>query len=91
VAEAGEGTVHVAPLAKWKHLMDPHARQLLRVGLQGVEDRERLGVEHAGDEIVSLVDVFQYRLWLTPFLGQRRMDRRWVSHCLVPDRHPANP
>jgi hypothetical protein len=38
--------------------MYPDVRQPLRVVLQGVEDRQRLGVEHTDDDIISFVDVF---------------------------------
>jgi len=55
--QAGEGAVHIWPFSKRKQLMKPDIRQPLRVGPQGVEDSERLGVEHTDDDIVSFVDV----------------------------------
>ena len=71
--------------------MDADTREPLRVGFEGVEDRQRLGVEHTDDNVCPLVDVFQHCLWLTPFLGQRCTDRRRVRLCLIPDRHLADP
>ena len=63
--------------------MDADTREPLRVGFEGVEDRQRLGVEHTDDNVCPLVDVFQYRIGLAMFLGQRRVDRRRVCFGLI--------
>jgi hypothetical protein len=78
VAEPGESTMHVISLPKREHLIDSDAREPLRVGFEGVEDCQRLGVEHTDDNVGSLVDVLQHSIGLAMFLGQRRMDRRRV-------------
>ena len=69
VPEAGEDTVHVTSLAIREHLVDANLRQPLRACLQGVKDRQRLGVKHTDNDVIALADVFQHCLWLTLFLG----------------------
>jgi hypothetical protein len=41
--------MHIISLPRREHLMDSGARQPLRIGLKGVEVRQRLGVEHTDD------------------------------------------
>src|SRR5215212_7227330 len=78
VAEAREVTMHVAPLPKREHLVDTDAGEPLRVGLDGVEDRDRFGVAHTGDNVTSLANVLNHGFRWATLLVERLSDRRWL-------------
>ena len=52
-------SVQVGTVVECVHLVDPDAAEPRRVGLDGVEDRDRLAVGERHDEICTVVDQIQ--------------------------------
>jgi hypothetical protein len=71
VAKPRDGALHVAALPKRQHLVDPHAAEPVAVGLDRVEQGNRLAVGQADDEIRALLDPLENRLWGAPSAGER--------------------
>jgi hypothetical protein len=86
VPKAGEVAVHVAPLAKREHLVDPYAGETLRMGLDRIQDRNRLAVAHADDEVDSLADMIEDGLGRTALLLERRPYAQWMGHIYTIDQ-----
>src|SRR3712207_4602534 len=77
--EAGEVAVHVAPLAKGEHLVDPYTGESLCVGLDRIQSRHRLAVALAADEVAALADMSEDGLARTALLLERRPYGQWMG------------
>src|SRR3712207_802911 len=86
VPEAGEVAVHVAPLAKREHLVDPYTGETLRMGLDRIHNRHRLAVAHADDEVDSLADMIEDTLGRTALLLKHRTYGQWMGHIYTIDQ-----
>jgi hypothetical protein len=78
--------VHVTAFAKREHLVDPYTGEILRMGLDRIQDRHRLAIVHADDEVNSLADMIEDGFGRTALLLERRPYGQWIGHIYTIDQ-----